>query len=142
VAHDTARQTWSQPPAACAATSVGNAASSDRTSRTVPSGWAQAPRPTTTPVEPFQTDETSDPPDTTQRRTWQGQAGLVTAKCDGARISLVAAQPYNGYRVEVESHGPVELTVHFERSSEGGETQVTGVCQGGSPQFDAQTGDE
>jgi hypothetical protein len=84
------------------------------------------------------------------RRTWQGAAGRVIASCTGATISLVAAQPNNGWRVEVGDRGPEELSVKFELTEEDegertsdrsvagevfDEVEVHAQCAGGVPSF-------
>lgn len=92
---------------------------------------------------------TTPPPDQPHRGTWQGQAGTVVASCTGTKISLVAAQPNTGWRVEVGDRGPEKLEVHFELSEEdddrhddrlasralGTEAEVQARCVGGSPSF-------
>jgi hypothetical protein len=101
------------------------------------------PSPSSTPSTP--------PPAETHRRTWQGAAGRVVASCTGAKISLVAAQPSNGWRVEVGDRGPQELSVKFELTEEEedddriaaravagevfDEVEVHARCSGGVPAF-------
>ncbi|GAB3253866.1 hypothetical protein GCM10027448_20460 [Nocardioides dilutus] len=117
------------------------------------------PAPTDTPAPtPTETDTgsgtptetTAPPPAETHRKTWQGAAGRVVASCTGTKISLVAAQPHNGWRVEVDDRGPHELSVKFElteeeddrvaaRSATGevfDEVEVHAQCAGGVPAFE------
>ena len=77
-------------------------------------------------------------------RTWQGAAGAVSARCLGARISLVSASPADGWRMEVDKRGPEEVRVHFERGETDDESesephereaQVDAWCRGGVPRF-------
>ena len=92
----------------------------------------------------------SPAPDQAVRATWQGAAGTVVASCTGARISLVAAQPNSGWRVEVGDRGPEELSVHFELSEDedgeddrlssrllGQEVEIRAQCSRGRPSFSA-----
>ena len=73
------------------------------------------------------------------RRSWSGTGGTVVAECSGSRISLVAAQPDAGFAVEVGGRGPGEVEVSFHgRGDEERETQVKGVCVGGTPRFSAE----
>ena len=88
------------------------------------------------------TGGTAPPP--AQRRTWSGAPGLVTAECRSAAVSLVAAQPSNGYQVEVEERGPARLLIQFEGTTDGheGQTIVSARCVGGSPSFSVTRGDD
>ncbi len=64
----------------------------------------------------------------------------MVAECSGSRIRLVAAQPDAGFAVEVGSRGPGEVEVSFHgRGDEERETQVKGVCVGGTPRFSAES---
>lgn len=88
----------------------------------------------------------SDPdPDTAapvaQRRTWQGEGGLVVAQCRGATMSLVAAQPDAGYAVDVGERGPETLEVEFDGRGDnsGKRTRVEARCMAGVPQFNASS---
>ena len=72
---------------------------------------------------------------------------MVAARCRGAVVSLVAAQPDPGFAVEVGDRGPDALEVKFEgREDEGGrQTELHAGCVAGVPRFAAQTeggGDE
>ena len=103
------------------------------------------------PVQPSPSSgpSSSAPPSTpaAETRTWQGVGGVVTARCRGAVVSLVAAQPDPGFAVEVGDRGPDALEVKFEgREDEGGrQTELHAGCVAGVPRFAAQTeggGDE
>jgi hypothetical protein len=114
-----------------------------------PTGNAD-PSPTPDPTgnaEPPAT--TAPPPAQSHEKTWQGTSGRVVASCTGAKISLVAAQPNNGWRVEVENPGPEELSVKFELTEDEEddriaswsarglleEVEVHAYCAGGVPSF-------
>ena len=89
-------------------------------------------------TSPSPTHHTSAPPaNPTRQRTWSGKAGSVTASCTGARISYGSALPQSGYRLaEWEYEGASQLKVKFEATGEShGETEVSGVCRNGAPQF-------
>lgn len=100
-------------------------------------------------ASPSSGPSSSAPPSTpaAQTRTWQGVGGVVAARCRGAVVSLVAAQPDPGFAVEVGDRGPDALEVKFEgREDEGGrQTELHAGCVAGVPRFAAQTeggGDE
>jgi hypothetical protein len=67
--------------------------------------------------------------------TWIGAAGKVTARCKDAVISLVAATPADGYRVEIKDRGPVQLSFEFERGEADKETRLRATCVDGHPAF-------
>lgn len=69
--------------------------------------------------------------------TWRGAAGSVTVVCDGARVSLRAASPANGYSVEVRERGPDEVEVRLE--SDDAETDVEVRCVGAEARFDVRS---
>ncbi len=69
--------------------------------------------------------------------TWRGTAGSVTVVCDGARVSLRAASPANGYSVEVRERGPEEVEVRLE--SDDAETDVEVRCVGAEARFDVRS---
>ena len=71
----------------------------------------------------------------TQRRTWQGAPGQVTAECVGPQISVANAQPVVGFRIEQDDTGPEEIRVEFE-SLDGSRTRVEAVCRAGTPVFE------
>lgn len=78
------------------------------------------------------------PPGTTtteQRGTWQGDAGVVTAACQGSEIALVGAQPDEGVVVHVIDRGPDRLTVAF-RGEHDASVTVVARCRDGRPEFD------
>lgn len=118
----------SSPTSAPPATSA--APTGQSTSAVPHPGGASTSRPPST---------SSTPSPVAQRRTWSGRAGLVTAQCVGAQVSLVAAQPSSGFSVEVDDRGPARLVVQFEGRSEGeeGQSVVRATCVGGAPSFSA-----
>lgn len=68
--------------------------------------------------------------------TWTGASGKVTARCRDEDISLVAATPSDGFRVEVKDRGPAQLLLEFERKDDaGGESHIRATCVDGSPVF-------
>jgi len=83
-------------------------------------------------------------PTTPRDRSANLTGGQVSVRCTGATILLRVAQPENGWRVDVESSGPQEVDLSFERGLEESEnddkealkkTEVKAVCSGGSPVF-------
>ena len=70
-------------------------------------------------------------------RTWQGDVGLLSARCRGGVISLVAAQPDAGFAVDVVDRGPARLEVTFNGREEasGKGSHVTANCVSGVPTF-------
>jgi hypothetical protein len=81
----------------------------------------------------------TDRPPESGVRSWQGAAGTVTARCTGAGIEVVSARPNDGWRVEVDGHGPEEVEVEFEATGDrDGRTKVEGRCVGGTPRFEVE----
>jgi hypothetical protein len=77
-----------------------------------------------------------------QRRTWQGTGGYVVVVCTGPTISLAAAQPDAGFRVEVDERGPVEVRVEFEEQvEEERKSEVRGTCVDGLPVLQVDSDD-
>lgn len=75
-----------------------------------------------------------------ERRTWQGDGGLIIAACGGRTIRLVSAQPVDGFHAEVKDDGPDELEVEFEGREEhsGRDITVVANCVPGGPDFAVQ----
>ncbi len=96
---------------------------------------SSATAPTETPKPAGSTRSQEPAPPRTVTRTWSGPAGRVTVSCSGSRATLMSASPSDGWRVEVEKRGPVEVEVSFSQSGEGGESHVHADCSGGQPQF-------
>jgi hypothetical protein len=91
-----------------------------------------AARPTVAPPLPSQpaappTPTTTAPP----AQTFGSRGGVVTVSCNGTAIELLSATPTNGYSINVDSSGPVEVRVHF--SSSQSESMITANCQTGTP---------
>ncbi|GAA3802642.1 hypothetical protein [Nocardioides panacisoli] len=107
---------------------------SSSTSSTTSSSTAPA---SPSPSTPGSDDSHPAAPPPAQRRTWQGQAGLLVAECRGTAISLVSTQPNVGFHAELKKPGPEELEVEFDgREDETGTTvTVTAHCAGGTPAF-------
>jgi hypothetical protein len=105
-------------------------------SRTPAGGRAGSEGPSPQPSAPAQSssarpDRSSTP--TYRERTWQGEAGIVVARCSGAVIALQSATPSDDYRVELGSRGPQEVEVTF--AGEGGQVKVRAECVAGVPSF-------
>lgn len=86
----------------------------------------------TTP--PRQTPAVSPSPSSTGGvlRNLAAGGGTVTARCEGGRVTIVAATPYQGFRTDGIEHGPAaSASLTFESSDE--EYAVTVTCEGGSP---------
>lgn len=99
-----------------------------------------------TPVQPSSTASsgptasptatgTGSPAATPQRRTWTGAAGVVVASCTDGVLRFVSAQPADGWRVERDDDGDVNVT--FERAEQ--EVRVRADCVAGRPEFDVKT---
>ena len=101
------------------------------------------PSPPESSPPPSSPPESSPPAVTVQRATWDGVGGSVAAECRGSAISLVAAQPDEGYRAEVKNAGPEELEVEFEGREEesGSGAEVSAQCVSGLPRFEVETED-
>jgi hypothetical protein len=104
------------------------------------------PRATPTPATPSSrassvpgtAPSTRPVPAPAQVRTWQGQAGTVTARCQGARISLQSATPDDGWAVRVDSRGTTAVQVRFTTGGDDDrerETLLSGTCSSGAPRF-------
>ncbi|WP_372736838.1 hypothetical protein [Nocardioides sp.] len=130
-------QTTSAPPSTPSSSTGGS------------TGGHASPSATASPKPPSSASSSTAPSGQAQRRTWQGTAGTVVASCSGSRISLVAAQPNSGWRVEVEDRGPEEVSVHFKksedsdrsaarRSSSSEEVEVHARCVKGAPAFNVE----
>lgn len=106
-----------------------------------------APAPTSPPATPTSAPSpaTSQPPrgpaPQAQVRTWQGQAGTVTTRCEGSDITLQSASPSDGWSIDVGSRGPAAVQVRFRTGDDRErETQVKGTCAGGVPRFAVSSG--
>jgi hypothetical protein len=107
-----------------------------QSSQTAGTGTSMLTEPTATKTSgPISTPGTDGIP-SGGNRYWQGPAGLVAVRCEGARAFFSSATPSNGYRVEVEHSGSQELEVKFE--SETREFQVDATCLDGQPHYQAE----
>jgi len=86
--------------------------------------------PTTPATSPKPVKSTPAPKD----RTVKVAGGQVSVRCTDATILLRIAQPDNGWRVQVNSSGPVRIDLRFRLDDES-ETRVTAACRTGSPVF-------
>ena len=93
-------------------------------------GPAAAPAPTPSPA-PTPVDQSISVP-----------GGLVSARCTGAAITLLNAQPDNDWRVRVDTSNWGEVIVNFQRGQEDSSdsTTVRAVCTNGTPAFTTTTG--
>ena len=73
------------------------------------------------------------------RGTWQADAGVVTADCQGAAITLAGAQPAEDVVVKVLDPGPDQLVVTF-RGEDAGTITLVARCRGGQPDFTVSDG--
>lgn len=109
-----------------------------------PSSPSPSPTPTDTPTStstpsPSRTPSPTGSPPTpaVERGTWEGAAGRVVVQCVGATISLVGAQPYGGYGIEVDARGPSRVEVEFERADDSdSRRRVRATCLDGLPRFE------
>jgi hypothetical protein len=64
-------------------------------------------------------------------------------RCTGAVITLRIAQPDNGFRVELDSSGPIVVQLAFSRgdTEAGVQTHVNAVCSAGTPVFSLPNSD-
>ncbi|GAB3264209.1 hypothetical protein GCM10027425_29000 [Alteromonas gracilis] len=92
-----------------------------------------SPSPTASATASSPTGSSSPAAPRVQRQTWEGQAGAVTVACQGGTASLAGATAYAGWRVEVESRGPREVSVKFESGER--EVEVEARCAGGRADF-------
>jgi hypothetical protein len=70
-----------------------------------------------------------------ERRSWQGVEGVVSAECRETSVRLTGAVPRSGYAAEVDDSGPARLRVEFESGDGERRTRVEAVCRSGSPSF-------
>ncbi len=84
-------------------------------------------------ASPSGTTSSAPPAPRVQRQTWEGQPGAVTVACQGGTASLAGATAYAGWRVEVESRGPREVSVKFEAGER--EVEVEARCVAGRADF-------
>jgi len=105
----------------------------------VPSASTTSANPTRSPSPAQPSDSPTAPASSTtlRDRTVTVTGGQVSVRCTGATIQLRIAQPSNGWRVEVERSGPVEVEVGFQLgdNEDAGKTNVKAVCSAGTPVF-------
>ncbi|HWJ82965.1 MAG TPA: hypothetical protein VNS55_12075 [Nocardioides sp.] len=113
--------------------------SSDPSVPTTTAGSARHPA-TRSSHAPSRTPTPSTTAPTVERRTWQGQGGLLVAECQAGAVSLVSTQPQVGFHAEVKKSGPEELEVEFDGREDdaGTNVTVTARCVDGVPTFAAQ----
>jgi hypothetical protein len=106
---------------------------STRSPRSGPS--SDAPR-----SSPSDRPEATDPPTGSSDpvvRSWQGEAGTVTVRCDGGAASLVSAVPADGWALELDDQGPDEVGVELESGDDRDlRSRVRARCRGGVPVFE------
>jgi hypothetical protein len=65
-------------------------------------------------------------------RSLAAGGGTVTARCEGGRVTVVTATPYQGFRTDGVDHGPAtSVPLTFESSDK--EYVVTVTCVNGAP---------
>lgn len=103
------------------------------------------PTTTTTTTAPVSTPTTAPSPTASttadaaggQLSTYDTEGGWVTVLIDGDDVVFQAAGPAQGWKVEIESQGPIEVVVQFERRS-GRDDEVTFhiTIEGGKPKVE------
>lgn len=105
----------------------------------VPSAPTTSTSPTRSPspAQPSHSPTAPASSTTLRDRTVTVTGGQVSVRCTGATIQLRIAQPSNGWRVEVERSGPVNVEVGFQLgdNEDAGKTNVKAVCSAGTPVF-------
>jgi hypothetical protein len=117
---------------------AGGGVSGDLQSVTEPSSDGRPKSPTTSASEP-RSPETSDRSPaataggggTPVSRTWEGDAGVVSATCRGSVISLDSAIAYSGYALERDDVGPDRVRVEME--SDDVRVRIEAECVDGEP---------
>lgn len=110
------------------------------------------PSASTTSANPTSSSSPAQPSDgptapasspTLRDRTVTVTGGQVSVRCTDATVQLRIAQPTNGWRVEVEKSGPVEVEVEFRLgdNEDTGRTRVKAVCSAGTPVFKVERAD-
>ena len=113
---------------------------------------AESPDTSATP-KTSNSENTPDPPDappTTETqpsdggpldsRTLSSAGGTVAVECTGSEtMRMLYATPANGWRIVVESRGPDEVEVEFERGDT--ELRTRAGCDGGAVDADVETSD-
>lgn len=89
------------------------------------------PKPNPKPTKGATAEISASPKSVT--RSWSSNFGVVTARCQATKISLVSAQSNPPYQVKVEKYGPEELEIKF-RGDEN-EIEIKSSCRGGTPTF-------
>jgi serine/threonine-protein kinase len=86
----------------------------------------------TTPPRPTLTAAPTPSSTAGVTRSLAAGGGTVTARCEGGRVTVVAATPYQGFRTDGVEHGPAaSVSLTFKSSDE--EYAVTMTCDNGSP---------
>ena len=101
-------------------------------------GATSKPITTPTPATPTTPATTTNPTAANPAdNTINVTGGLVSVRCTGTAIALRIAQPANDWRVRVDTTGPGQIVVSFQRGEEDSPstTQVTAVCTDGIPAF-------
>jgi hypothetical protein len=89
---------------------------------------AGATRTSTTPVP----SPSATPPGGVARNLTAGDGGTVTARCEGGKVTVLAAIPAQGFHTDGLDRGPsASSSLTFESADE--EYAVTVDCQGDSP---------
>jgi hypothetical protein len=86
----------------------------------------------TTPPRPARTPTPGPSSTGGVPRSLAAGGGTVTARCEGGRVTIVAATPYQGFRTDGVDHGPAtSVSLTFESAD--AEYVVTVTCVNGTP---------
>lgn len=86
----------------------------------------------TEPAKPAPSLSTRPSPTTGVTKNLATGGGTVTARCEGGRVTVLAATPSQGFRTDGIDHGPAtSASLIFESAAS--EYMVTVTCENGSP---------
>ena len=87
--------------------------------------------PTASPAATATTSAGSRPAPSTRTATFSDPGGTITVRCSGEQVELLSASPSDGYRGDVGSAGPAQVSVTF--LSRDWSYQIDARCSGGRP---------
>ncbi len=90
------------------------------------------PQPTTTPTTPASPSPDLEPsvsPSASQVRSYALVGGSATLRYEPGRVTVVSAEPAQGFTVEVEGNGTAEVRVEFD--SDDHRSRLRGSWEGG-----------
>lgn len=117
------------------------AALADATSAPAPATPTGTPtvEPTTPPAIPTATAPPTTAPAAPVARVWDVTGGQVAVQCVGSAVALLYATPADGWTVQVEEAGPLEVEVELERGDD--DVKVRATCVDGVPTQHPGSGD-